>query len=125
MVEEAAKTGIENLFNNTLYGTKFDKSKGIGTNNNNQTFNLSAYDPIEIFNDNTVRNLGLVNKFLIKPAYSELRSKLEYTINENIKTFQVVYIVTLSVFLAAIFVLYVFVWRPFEDRLNTIVNFLL
>lgn len=122
MLEQSKNLGLEAYYNNTLYGTKYEKFKGVGINSKNQTFNLSEFDPIEIFNDNTVRNLGLVNRFLIKPAYSTLKIKLESTIDNNIKTFQVIYIVTLSLFLAAIFILYVFVWRPFENSLNTTVN---
>ncbi len=122
MLEQVKNLGLEGYFNNTLYGSKFDKSKGIGITNKNKTFNLSEIDPIEIFNDNTVRNLGLVNRFFIKPAYTTLKMKLESTINDNIKTFEIVYIITLSLFLAGVFILYVFVWRPFENSLNTTVN---
>jgi len=125
MLEEAKEAGLEGFFNNTLYGKKHDISQGKGINYKNQTFNLSEYDPIEIFNDNTVRNLGLVNRFLIKPAYTELKLKLESTIDENIKTFEVVYTIILSLFMAGVFILYVFVWRPFEDRLNSTVNYFL
>ncbi len=122
MLEQAKNTGLEGYFNNTLYGTKYDKSKGSGINNKNKSVNLSELDPIEIFNDNTVRNLGLVNRFLLKPAYTTLKLKLESTINDNVQAFEVIYIVTLSLFLAGIFIFYVFVWRPFENSLNTTVN---
>ncbi len=125
MVDNLKKEGINNYFNNTLYGSKYDKSKDIAHNNKNQSLNLSEFDPFEIFNDNNVRNLGLVNRFLLKNAYTHLKNNLQETIDDNIKTFEIVYIIILSLFLAGVFILYVFVWRPFENSLNISVNYFL
>ena len=112
--------GISDYYNNTLYGSPYDKSKLI--NSSNITLNFSEIDPFNIFNDNSVRNLGIVNRFLIKPAYTALKISLETTINYNINTFKLVYILILSLFLGGTFIMYVFVWRPFENRLNTTVK---
>jgi len=114
--------GLEKYFNNTLFGTKYDLSQGLGINDKNQTFNLSDFDPIEIFNENTVRDLALVNRFLITPVYTSLKENLKATIDNNIKTFQVIYIVVLSWFLGGVFIVYVFIWRPFENSLSSTVN---
>lgn len=123
MLENLRSLGIIEYYNNTLYRTKYDLSQSSVKNKFNQTVNLSQYDPFEIFNDNTVRNLGLVNRFFIKPAYTALKLNLRSLIDSNISTFEIIYIITLSIFLAIVFILYVFIWRPFENSLNTTVGF--
>ena len=78
-----------------------------------------------IFNENSIRNIGLVNRFIIRPAYEALKTQLETTINDSINVFKLIYIVVLSIFLTSVFCIYLFVWRPFENALNLTVIFFL
>lgn len=136
---EEIKSHTNNTFNNTLYNSPYasdlnnrdinsttSANNSMNINNNfNSTISNIAYsnlDPFSIFNENSVRNLGLVNRFLIRPSYEALKIQLETTINNSVNTFQLIYIVILSIFLSMILVFYLFVWRPFENALNTTVK---
>lgn len=121
------KANTNNKFNNTLYNSPFANELNADVNKNN-TLNTtminnfySNLDPFSIFNENSIRNIGLVNRFIIRPAYEALKTQLETTINDSINTFKTIYIVILSIFLAIIFIFYLFVWIPFENALNTTV----
>jgi len=81
----------------------------------------SNHDPFNIFNENSIRNLGLVNRFIIRPAYEALKLKLENSISDNLKTFRLIYIIIISIFIAGVLFIYLFLWRRFENRLNNTV----
>lgn len=128
------KTGTKNTFNNTLFNSLYAASILIIDQNNTNTGNSTSadsnnnnpntnFDPFDIFNQNTIRNIGIVNRFLLRPAYEALKRQLETTINNSINSFKTVYIIVLSIFLAIIFIFYLLVWIPFENALNTTVNF--
>jgi len=87
------------------------------------SFNSSLYDPFNIFNENSMRNLALVNRFIIRPAYEALKLSLETSITDNLNTFRLIYILILSIFISGVLFVYLFLWRPFENRLNTTVIF--
>jgi len=121
------KTNSNNTFNNTLFNSPFDKMLIDYKMNNtgNSTLNSNAFDildPFSIFNENSIRNIGLVNRFLLRPAYEALKTQLELKINNSINTFQTIYITILSIILAIILIFYLFVWMPFENALNTTVK---
>jgi hypothetical protein len=97
------------VFNNTLYNT---------TSVTPTPSDLKQFDPFNIFNDDSVRDLGIVNRYLIRPAYEALLSQLEMSINNSVNTFQLIYVIVFSIFFASLVVIYLFVWRPFENNLN-------
>ncbi len=113
------KKNPKKYFNNTLINSPYEYYYD---NKNITSMNISDLDPFSIFNENSIRNIGLVNRFLLRPAYEALKTKLEATINNSIDTFKMIYIILLSVFLAIILLFYLFVWIPFENALNTTVN---
>jgi len=124
------KNSFSSNFNNTLFNSPYatfsdnapNNNTGNITINNNNNNNI---DPFSIFNDNSIRNIGLVNRFLLRPAYEALKTQLETTINNSIDTFKMIYIIILSIFLSIILLFYLFVWRPFENALNTTVKLIL
>lgn len=127
------KASTKSTFNNTLFNSPYastlfsdpnQTNTGNSTsiiNNNNNDIPNNNLDPFSIFNENSIRNIGLVNRFLLRPAYEALKTQLETTINDSINTFKTIYIIILSIFLAVIFIFYLFVWIPFENALNTTV----
>ena len=120
------KANSNNTYNNTLLNSPYLSmiiSNQNFTNTGNDTdMNLNSnLDPFSIFNENSIRNIGLVNRFLLRPAYEALKMQLETTINDSINTFKTIYIAVLSIFLAILFIFYLFVWIPFENALNTTV----
>lgn len=125
-------------FNNTLYNSSFASSLKYMDGKNNETavtssnttvtdnntniitFNTyNTLDPFSIFNDNSIRNIGLVNRFLIRPSYEALRSQLETSINSRINSFELTCVVIISTLISFIVIYFFFIWRPFEDALNT------
>jgi hypothetical protein len=99
------------IFNNTLYGSGFDK-------NFTNPPEASKFDPFRIFNDVSHRNLVILSRFLLRPAYSALKIQMQNSIDNSISTFQTIYIVCFSIFFAGTVIIYIFVWRPFENGLN-------
>lgn len=81
-------------------------------------------DPFKIFNDNSHRNLGILNRYLLRPAYSALKQQMSTSINNSVKMFETIYIVLLSIFFVSLIAVYLLIWRPFENGLNqTVINF--
>ncbi len=97
-------------YNNTLYG-----------HSSNKIYDSDEFvrnDPFQIFNDPSHKNLVILNRYLIRPAYVALKTQLKTSIDGSMNTFQTIYIIVFSLFLSLIFVVYLFVWRPFENSLN-------
>jgi hypothetical protein len=101
------------IFNNTLYNT---------TDAPDVPPELTAYDIFNIFNDDAVRDLGIVNRYLIRPAYEALLLQLQSSIDNSVNTFQLIYIIVFSIFFTSLTFIYLFIWRPFENNLNQTVN---
>jgi len=114
-----------NLFKNSDIDINLNKSNTVSTsiyNYNSTASENDSYDPFNIFNENYIRNLGIVNRFIIRPAYETLKSNLENSISNNLNTFKLIYIIVLSVFISGILFVYLFLWRPFENKLNATVK---
>ena len=108
------------MYNNTLFGSSYDRTNKASYNTSNA--NGNKYDPFDYFNENSMRNLGLVNRFIIRPAYETLKLHLENSITTSLDTFKLIYIIVISIFLSGVILIYLFFWRPFENRLNTTVK---
>lgn len=104
-----------NYTNNTLNNTSFGNSSGSGGNNKD-------LDPFLFFNENKVKNLLLIIRFIIKPAYEDLKTTMENTIFNYIDSFNLIYIIVITIFLTTIVIFYVLIWLPFQTNLNTTVN---
>jgi hypothetical protein len=113
MLQTDVAMNVSSLFNNTLYNT---------TSALKMPTNFTIYNPFNMFNDNSVRDLGIINRYLIRPAYETLLAQLESSINDSVNTFQLIYVIVFSIFFASLVVIYLFVWRPFENNLNQTVN---
>lgn len=115
------KTSLTVLDSNILVNKSNSDSVSVSATD----LNNNLYDPFDIFNENSIRNLGLVNRFMIRPAYEALKLKLETSIIDNLNTFKLIYIIILTIFISAVFFVYLFLWRPFENRLNATVIFII
>lgn len=96
-------------------------------NENNSQINFNEFNnstnPFDIFNSNIIRNIGLINIFLIKPVYYSLKRKLETSIYDSLEFFKLIYIIIISVCISGVLFIYLFIWRPFVSRLNVTVIF--
>jgi hypothetical protein len=104
------------IFNNTLYKSEFER---------NLTKPDSNKDPFFIFNDQTVRNLGFFNLYLIKPVFENLLTKLGESIGSFKETYKFIYISLFSLFLTLVCFIYFLVIKPFENNLNDTVRFII
>jgi hypothetical protein len=94
------------------------------TNRTNLSTDYLNSDPFKIFNDNSHRNLAILNRFLLRPAYSALKGQMKTSINNSVSMFETIYIVLLSIFFVSIVGLYLLIWRPFENGLNQTVKYI-
>ena len=104
--------------NNTLNNTSIGNSSGSSSNN-------TDLDPFLFFNENKVKNLLLINRFIIKPTYEDLKTTMENTIFNYIDYFNLIYIIVITIFLTTIVIFYILIWLPFQTNLNTTVKFYL
>jgi hypothetical protein len=122
-------------YNNTLFNMDIlnNKNNNVMNNNINNSINnitniINNYDdnlnPFKIFNEDSIRNLGVINRFIIKPTYEALKNEFENTFNNSIELFKLIYIIILSIFISLIFISYIFLWKPFEQELNSkVINY--
>lgn len=116
-----------NITNNSILNssiTSANDANSIKNSTSNINTKSNTYDTLYIFNENSIRNLGLLNRFMIRPAYEALKQKLESSITNSLNTFRLIYIIVLSIFISGILFIYMFLWRPFENRLNATVIFI-
>jgi hypothetical protein len=106
-------------YNNTLYRIPDDP-----TNRTNLIEDYLNSDPFKIYNDNSHRNLAILNRFLIRPTYYALKFQMKTSIDNSVTTFETIYIILLSLFFVSILGLYLIVWRPFENGLNQTVTYI-
>ncbi len=118
MMEDLASKGYH--YNNTLYLTPQDP-----LDQPNLSSDYLNNNPFNIFNDNAHRDLLIVNRYLLRPAYLALKNQMKTSINNSVATFQTIYIVLLSLFFVTMVGIYFVVWRPFENGLNQTVRLFL
>jgi len=116
MIEELNSKGYQ--YNNTLYHTPQDPLNEAGV-----TSDYINNNPFKIFNDNAHRDLLIVNRYLLRPAYIALKNQMETSINNSVAMFQTIYIVLFSLFFVSMVGIYFIVWRPFENGLNQTVRY--
>jgi len=136
MIKEIIDKNIINTYNNTLTNWNLLKNNSslnidididtdIDNGNTNMDLDLNKgeiaddLNPFKIFNKVSLRNLGIVNRFIIKPTYEAMKNEFENIFNNSIKLFKIIYIIILSIFLSLIFICYLFLWKPFETNLNS------
>ena len=113
-------SSMDSSFNNTLYSTTVAGAES--PTNYNKT--NDAVHPFNIFNTEQVQDLSIINQYIIGKAYKNLTENLEASITDSITTFKLIYIVILCLFFANMLILYLFIWRPFENNLNqTVIMF--
>jgi len=98
------------IFNNTLVGSKIDPTQ------NNPLY--QSTDPFLIFNDPSHKNLVILSRYLLRPAFVALKAQLKSSIDSSLNLFTTIYIILFAVFFAAQIFIYLFIWRPFENGLN-------
>jgi hypothetical protein len=107
-----------------------DKNKNTNTNTTINTnlkliTNTNTINPFEIFNDNILRNIGLINIYLLKPVYESLKINFENTMFDSLEFFKLVYIIIISICISGVLFIYIIIWRQFENRLNITVKFII
>ena len=109
---------IENIKNLTLMGTNY-YIQNLSTHTDELEKN-SMFDPINIFNEDMLKDLSIFYRNFIIPLYTKLRVINIISINENLNDilslFTVFFIVYISIFSAAFF----FYWIPFVNNLNKV-----
>jgi hypothetical protein len=70
----------------------------------------------------TFKNLLVLGRWFIRPAFLALRQNMKLTINNSLVNFQTVYLASFSIFMGVVLMLYIFIWRPFESTLNQMVK---
>jgi hypothetical protein len=111
-----SKTYKNFIYNNTLYGSELDPSL--------KTELYLQNNPFTIFNDASHKNLVILNRFLLRPTFLALKDQLKTSINNSLTMFQTIYIIVFSIFFSSLTIIYLFIWRPFENGLNTTVSLL-
>jgi len=114
LLQKAAKYS-NYTFNNTLKGLPLNPAPS-----NDALYD--SIDPFQIFNDASHKNLVILNRYLLRPAYVALKNQLKKSIDDSMNFFQTVYIVVFSIFISSLVVIYLFIWRPFENGLNQTVR---
>jgi hypothetical protein len=109
---------FDNSFNNTLYRANVAGAES--PSNFNKT--NDSIHPFRIFDSEQVQDLSIINQFIIGKAYKHLTDKLETSITDSISAFKLIYIVILCIYFASMLILYLFIWRPFENNLNQTVH---
>ena len=114
-VRNSLLTGKSFVYNNTLFGSIYDPSQ-------NDPLYIQN-NPFSIFNDASHKNLVILNRFLLRPTFLALKNQLKTSINNSLSTFRTIYIIVFSIFFSSLTIIYLFIWRPFENGLNTTVSF--
>jgi hypothetical protein len=102
------------IFNNTIYNSNLPGSDSIS----NKNVTISKLHPFNIFNEEKIQDLSIINRFIIRPAYKNLTDQLETSINSSLESFKLAYIVVFGIYFIGLLSFYIFVWRPFENNLN-------
>ena len=109
---------IENVKNLTLMGTNY-YIQNLSSDTDELEKN-SMFDPINLFNEDMLKDLSIFYRNFIIPLYTKLRVINIISINENLNDilslFTVFFIVYISIFSAAFF----FYWIPFVNNLNKV-----
>ncbi len=88
--------------------------------------NNSALDSkklIDIFNEKEMLNLNIQFRYIIQPAYESINLSLSNFIKDTMQNFNTIYITIFSIFITLLFIIYLVIWRPFENNLNQTVSF--
>jgi hypothetical protein len=78
---------------------------------------------IDIFNEKEILNLNIQFRYIIQPAYESINLSLSNFIKDTMQNFNTIYITIFSIFITLLFLIYVGIWRPFENNLNQTVSF--
>lgn len=87
----------------------------------NEKFNLDDLSTFSIFNDIVLRNLNIINLFLIQPAYSDINNSLISNMRDILNLYSLLFIGFFTLFIASVLIFYFFDWRPLQDNLDSTV----
>lgn len=116
--------GIKNnnfTYNNTLFGTDLYEMYFPKTNNQEimkRYFNLA---PLQLFKSKEYYNIKLIFDYFLKPAFVLLNTELEKAIDAYILEKEVAFYLVSALYLFFVICLYLFIWKPFEFKLNNMI----
>jgi hypothetical protein len=112
------RSNIRRFYNNTLYGSNlFIEDTKTADYANNFLF--------DIFNNKITLQLEVSFRYILLPAYKMMLSSLETGIINDITTNQNIYWAILAILFALVIIGYIGIWRPFENRLNQTVIYII
>lgn len=97
--------------------TAYDFSDILSSN-----FSLDNFSSFAIFNDIILRNLNIINEFIIKPAYTTINNSLISNMGDIIFLYSLIFIGAFAVFLASVLLFYILDWIPFQNHLDSTVS---
>lgn len=107
-------------FNNTLIGTKLYDD--LLPDNEKELIVYDRLNPINLIKENGIKDLTIIILFVFKLFFKDFRVYYIIGISNELEQINIVFIITISIFSAGILFLFLFVWRPFETRLNKTVT---
>lgn len=86
-------------------------------------YEIEDYNIDKVLNNNRLKNLGIVNMYLIRPAFETLVNTLKTDITNIINSFHQVYVIAFICFFFFLITVYFIIWRPFVNNLDTQVKY--
>ncbi len=87
----------------------------------NDKFNLNNLSTFSIFNDIVLRNLNIINLFLVQPAYSKIHESLIRNMGDILNNYSLLFIGFFTLFIASVLMFFFFDWRPLQNNLDSTV----
>jgi len=88
-------------------------------------FNLDDLSNFSIFNESVLKNLNIINLFLLQPAYLTINQSLITNLGDIIKLYSLIFIGFFTLFIVSVLIFYFFDWTPLQNNLDsTVKNFL-
>ncbi len=84
-------------------------------------FNLDGLSTFRIFNEIVLRNLNIINLFIIQPAYKEINQSLISNMADILNLYSLIFIGFFTLFIASVLLFYFFDWRPLQNNLDSTV----
>ena len=119
--QEKIKNILSEVNNNEYILSASIKTKYLDLIENFSLDNLSSFN---IFNDVVIRNLNIMNLYLVKPGYLDLNSSLITNMSDMLSLYSLIFIVAFALFLASVLLFYFFDWRPFQNNLDSTVKYI-
>lgn len=82
--------------------------------------NYFEFSPLGYYNNNVYKRIKRIYVYFIVPSFISLFILFESCINDLIQTNVIIFYVVSGLVIFVIIILYLFVWRPFEQKLHSI-----